>query len=202
MTIPSQLHEPKLAVAQTQRFPVRAGLVALLSFFCVSLGTGFARAQTVSREYHIKAVLLYNIVQFTEWPTNSVSSTNTITIGIMGTDPFGAAIDEAVRGQKKEGRALVVHRVEKIEDATNCHALFISKSESARLPQILTALRGRPVLTVGETEDFAQRGGMIQFTTEKNRIRLRINVNTAQAVSLIISSKLLRLADTENAGKD
>jgi hypothetical protein len=36
---------------------------------------------------------------------------------------------------------------------------------------------------------------MVEFVTESNRIRLKINVDAAHAAGLPISSKLLRLAD-------
>ena len=36
---------------------------------------------------------------------------------------------------------------------------------------------------------------MIQFVTDKSRIRLRINLDAAEAANLTISSKLLRVAE-------
>jgi hypothetical protein len=48
---------------------------------------------------------------------------------------------------------------------------------------------------VSQADGTAQRGVMIQFATENNRIRLRINVESARASGLTISSKLLRPAE-------
>jgi hypothetical protein len=78
-----------------------------------------------------------------------------------------------------------------------CHVLFISRSEAERLEQILTGLRGRNTLTVADIDDFALRGGMIQLVTEKNKIRMRINLEAVKAANLTISSKLLRVAETK-----
>jgi hypothetical protein len=61
-------------------------------------------------------------------------------------------------------------------------------------------LKGRSILTVGDTEGFAQSGGIIRFVTENNRIRFRINVDAAEAAHLTISSKLLRLAEVAAPG--
>src|SRR6185295_9645487 len=87
--------------------------------FSVLLGMGLsaARGQAVSREYQLKAVFLYNFVQFTEWPTNSFSSTNApVVIGVLGTNPFGQFIEETVKGEKMKGRSLVVQHYRRVED--------------------------------------------------------------------------------------
>jgi hypothetical protein len=92
-----------------------------------------------------------------------------------------------------------VRRCRRLEEAAQCHVLFISNSESARLPQILAALQAKPVLTVGESDSFSKSGGMIRFVTERNRIRMRINLAAATAAHLTISSKLLRPAEIVDA---
>ena len=82
-----------------------------------------------------------------------------------------------------------------MEEVKTCHILFISQSEAGRLDQIFSSLKDRKILTVGDTEGFAQRGGIVRFLTEKNKIRLRINLDAAKAASLTISSKSLRAAE-------
>ena len=154
------------------------------------------RGQSVSREYQLKAVFLYRFTQFIDWPSAAFSTPQTpITIGILGPNPFGSFLEAAIRDERVHNRSLSVQRYQSIQDATNCHILFVSASEGTRLPKILDALKGRSILTVGETEDFASRGGMIQFITERNRIRFRINLQASRAAGLQISSKLLELAE-------
>jgi hypothetical protein len=84
-----------------------------------------------------------------------------------------------------------------VGEIKTCHVLFISRSETDRLEQILASVKGRNILTVGDAEDFALRGGMIQLVTEKNKIRMRINLEAVKAAGLTISSKLLRVAETK-----
>jgi hypothetical protein len=43
---------------------------------------------------------------------------------------------------------------------------------------------------------------MIRFVTDRNRIRLRINLEAAKAANLTLSSKLLRPAQIVPSGKD
>ena len=103
-------------------------------------------------------------------------------------------MDDVVRGEKVNGRGLVVRRFEHVEDLADCQILFISRSERARLQPVLQAIRGRSVLTVSDLEDFAVEGGVIGFVQEDNKIRLRINLQAAKAAGLTLSSKLLRPA--------
>ena len=116
-------------------------------------------------------------------------------IGVLGNDPFGAYLDETVRGEKVNDRPLVVQRYRRVGEIKNCHVLFISQSETDRLEQILASLKGRNILTVGDMDDFTARGGMIRLFNEKNKIRMSINLETVRAANLTISAKLLRVAE-------
>jgi hypothetical protein len=156
-------------------------------------------AQTpTSPEYQVKAVFLFNFAQFVDWPPKAFPETQTpLVIGVLGEDPFGTYLDETVRGEKVKDRPLVVQRYRRVGEVKTCHVLFISRSETDRLEQIFANVKGRYILTVGDAEDFALRGGMIQLVTEKNKIRMRINLEAVKAAGLTISSKLLRVAETK-----
>ena len=146
-------------------------------------------------EYQVKAGFLLNIAQFVTWP--SQSSDAPLVIGILGDDPFGSYLDETVRGQKVNGRVLTVQRFRRRADR-NCSILFISQSERDRVDQILANFKGRPVLTVSDIENFTDLGGMIQFFTERNNIRMRINLDAVKASNLRVSSKLLRVSEVSH----
>jgi len=147
-------------------------------------------------EYQIKAVFLFNFAQFVEWPANSFADPQSpLVIGVLGRDPFGAHLDEVVAGETINQRPLVIQRYRRVEEIKTCHVLFISQSESTRLEHIFAHLGGRSILTVGDGEAFAQRGGVIRFLMEKSKIRFRINLTAAREMNLIISSKVLRSAD-------
>jgi hypothetical protein len=153
-------------------------------------------------EYGIKAVFLFNFARFVAWPPVAFADSQApLVIGVLGDDPFGGALDEAASAETVNGHPLVVRRFRLVNDIGACHILFICRSEARRLDEILAALKDRSVLTVGDGDDFAQRGGMIRFATENNRVRLRINVEATQAAHLTLSSKLLRPADIVGPGK-
>ena len=168
-------------------------LIAVCVLICGAPGT-LADTQSFS-EYQVKAAFLYNFARFVEWPADAFPDARTpILLGILGDDPFGGALEQTVKGKTVNGRELVLRRLTRVEDLKGFHMLFVSSSEARHLPQILESLRGKCVLTVGETEGFAQAGGVINFTLEENKVHFEINLNTAERAHLKISSKLLALA--------
>jgi len=153
-------------------------------------------AQTISKDYQVKAGFLFKFPQFIEWPEAAFPDKETpLVIGVLGDDPFRGFLSEMVRDEKVGSRPLRVEYYRRIEDVKDCHILFISSSGTQRLEQILAKLKNRSILTVGETDGFATNGGMVKFVTEGTKIRFRINNEAARAASLTISSKLLRLAE-------
>ena len=154
-------------------------------------------------EYQLKAVFLFNFAQFVEWPPEAFPDAQTpLVIGVLGKDPFGAYLDETVRGETVNNRPLTVQRYRQAKEIKTCHVLFISRSEAYRLEQIFASLKGRNILTVGDAVGFARRGGMIRFLIEQNKIRLRINLGAAKDANLVLSSKLLRPAEIIAPGED
>jgi len=174
----------------------------MITVLLLAKGPDLSAQTPRSSEYQIKAVFLLNFAQFVDWPPAAFAAPETpLVIGVLGEDPFGAQLDEAVRDEKMRGRPLVVRRYGRVEEIGECHVLFIGRSEASRLGNIVAGLRGRPILTVSDLDQFAQYGGMIRFVMEHNKVRLRINVDAAKASHLLISSKLLRPVEIVTAGK-
>lgn len=145
-------------------------------------------------EYQVKAAFLYNFAKFVEWPQEAIAGGQPFVIGILGQDPFGNELDEAVAGKTVREKKITVKRFSKIEEAIHCHLLFISNSEDQNLAQILRRLEGAPVLTVSDMGQFAEKGGVIQLVTDQNKIHFAINMAAAERVGLKPSSQLLKLS--------
>jgi hypothetical protein len=181
------------------RNSIRNGFCILL---CLLAFTPW-RTHAQSKEYQIKAAFLFNFAQFVDWPTTAFTNTEAqFCIGILGDDPFGTVLDEMVQGEKVNGHPLVIQRYLNVQDVKDCQILFICRSESEQTEQIVAGLKGKNILTVSDIEGFTKSGGIIQFTTEQNKIHLRISMEAAKNANLTISSKLLRLAEIVEPGKD
>lgn len=170
----------------------------LAAVVALQFGLSAAQAQTggISREYPIKAAYLYNFSGYVEWPAEAFTGKDEpFTIGVLGNDPFGSILDEIAARKKVGGRRIVVRRFASMQEYAPCHVLFIPGSltpqeQAAAIQQT----RGTPVLLVGETFAFAQRGGGIGFFIEQNKLRFAISMEAADQQQLKISSKLLSLA--------
>lgn len=156
----------------------------------------FPAALASQSEYALKSVFLYNFCRFIDWPDSAFASPNEpFIIGIIGDDPFGSLLNEAIEGEKFRNHPIRIDHFRTPGDIKRCHLLFVSHVGAGRLDPILAAVAGKNVLTVSETEDFLNRGGMITLTAEQNRIRLRINLGAIESANLTVSSKLLRVAE-------
>jgi hypothetical protein len=175
------------------RFGARATFGLSLILLLVTVA-GSAQESPPS-EYRLKAAFLFNFAKFVEWPASAFAdSTSPFVIGVLGENPFGSDLEQTVRGKVINERLLSIKLFRSPTEATNCHILFISTSEKKQFSDIFNTLKGVPVLTVGETDQFIDSGGMINFVMEDKKIRFQINNETAKREKLQISSKLLSLA--------
>src|SRR6266478_3344066 len=159
-----------------------------------------------SSEYLIKAGFIYNFAKFVEWPAAAFAQPDSpIVIGILGTDPFGNLIDRIVENKKIGARGFVVKRLKwgaDLKELRECKILFVGDSGKAHVDELVQIVKTLPILTVGETPGFAERGGVIRFVLEDNRVRFEINVEAARQADLTISSRLLTLARIIQANVD
>jgi hypothetical protein len=168
------------------------GSLLLTASLCVAR----IAAAATGAEYQVKAAFIFKFATYVRWPaTAGVDVTTPFVIGILGKDPFGTALNEVVRGQNVQGRIILVRSVGRVEEALRCDLVFVSSSERDNLPRILAAMRGAPVLTVSDVDQFAEQGGMIGLViTEDNHIRFNINKGAIERPGLRASSQLLHLA--------
>jgi len=148
-------------------------------------------------EYPVKAAFLYQFARFVEWPAAPTGSA--FCIGVLGQDPFGAALDRAVEGKAVAGRPLAVRRAHRLEGLEGCPIVFVGSSEGEGLAAVLARTARWPALTVGESDEFARGGGMVRFFVDGNHVRFEINLEAAQGAGLRLSSRLLALARVTGA---
>lgn len=171
-------------------------LVAVTAMGCAGL---FAQ---VYKEAEVKSAFLFQFTRYVEYPASAFESDKApFVMGVLGKSAITDALREAVRGKNVHGRPIVVRQMNIGAELRRCHVLFIPKSQSHHLSEVLKILADAPVLTVGESTGFASQGGVIGFFTEQNRLRFEINLKAARRAHLTISSKLLSLARIVKGGK-
>ncbi|WP_457674046.1 YfiR family protein [Thiolapillus sp.] len=150
-------------------------------------------ALAVSSEYKLKAALIYKLTRFVEWPLTD-GRRSEFGICILGRDDFGSALD-ALESRKVHGLPIHIRRLVQSEAVDeSCQILFVSESKRPFLRAILASLEGQPILTIGDVEQFAEKGGMIEFVRGRKRIGFRINLQQAMRAGLKIAAPLLELS--------
>ena len=174
--------------------PLRIAILMVAVSLAPVVRAGFAQTPTSSSvEYQVKAALIYNFAKFVDWPPEAAAD-DTLVVGVLGQDPFGPAL-EALQRKTVKDRPIQVKRFATLDELEQCHILFISSSEEANLLEIFGAVSGASVLTVGETESFAESGGVISLVNRRTKVRFKINVSAGESSGLQISSHLLKLAE-------
>lgn len=151
-----------------------------------------------AREYDLKATFLFHFTHFVEWPAEAFASADApFRLCVMSPDPFGGALREVVAGERAAGRELVVTTVGTADDAKGCQIVFVPDERESALVRDLPGVREGFVLTVGERDDFLDRGGMVRFGLRQGKLRLEVSRRALGHSQLRMSSKLLAVADME-----
>jgi hypothetical protein len=170
----------------------RCWLVLLLVLLTLSAGSR-AHDEHSDLERRVQAAYLYNFTKFVEWPAGALGSPE---------DPFpicvlanNAPVDHLAPLEKRAAGShpIVVRPVNLSDDFSDCHILLLHHSAEEQLPQILARVDGRPVLTAGNIQDFAERGGIVGFVIHQGKVRLEINRGMARRSGLKLSAKLLEV---------
>ena len=175
----------------------------LRAFHCVLLvlvagwiaGTSVSFAEEALPEYQVKAAFLVNFPKYADWPAEAFVGTNSdIVIAVLGETKVTEEIQKVIADRTVNGRKIVLKRLAAGEEPGVCHVLFISAAEQRRSPNLLARLKDGGVLTVGESDDFLEQGGIINLARRNQKIALEVNLTAADKARIKISSKLLGVA--------
>ena len=180
---------------------VRLGqrLVRIVVCFSALLSSGVAvKAQDVideRLEYNVKAVSLYAFGRYVTWPETAFDGPDSpFVIGMLGGNPFGDALDRIAAKKTINGRTIVVRQVTSPAESGGCHILFVTRTVTTEIEtQLFEAVAGRPVLLVGESPGFTERGGIINFYQSGNNVRFELNPDRSIESRLSLNAKLLTL---------
>ncbi len=157
--------------------------------YCMLFGAAITHAD--NSEYQVKAAFLYNLARMVEWPNENPSAP--LVMCFMGEDVFGNTT-EGIATKTIRNRPIVFRKNVTLQSVEICHILYISSSERSNITSISKALATRAILTVGDIEDFTERGGMVNLIRDNERIKIEVNLKRAEKTGLKISSRLLTLA--------
>ncbi len=163
---------------------------ALLFFLIVSIAANAQQARPT--EFQVKAAYLFNFGKFVRWPAGA--GQGSLEICVLGKNPLGSVLEVTVKGESIDGKQVHSRAISNPQEASRCNILYVSDSEEGRLPAILPTAKHGGILTVSDIPHFVERGGMIEFVNQQDRIRFAINTDTIEDAGLSVSSELLKVA--------
>jgi hypothetical protein len=173
----------------------KSGLIIVLILF---LAADAALCQF--EEYELKAVYLERITRFFEWPDEigGFGGNDSFVIGVLGENPFGTILRDLYAERTIKSKNVKVRYLSQLKEIEGCDLLFISQSMSEELPQVLEITAKKPILTVGDTKGFAERGVLVNFFIEKNKLRFEMNEQALHEADIMIDSLLLKVSKIVN----
>lgn len=182
---------------------IRRRILLLAALWCWTVALAHGQTTTqLAGEYQIKAAFLFNFAKFVKWPESALPEAATsIAVCVLSDEDVARTIEETIGGKTVRDKRVVVTRLTTAEPDASCQMLFVSGDQAAKADKFFGTLAEASVLTVGETEDFAARGGVMNFRMETNKIRFDVNADAAKRAHLELSSQLLKLATIVHDGR-
>ena len=174
-----------LEVARRRHVPLTLSFLVALLHAMPALAT--------RDEYQVKAAFLLNFAKLVKWSaSHQPAPGQPIVLGIAGDANVIESMSSKLDGAQVGDHPVAVRTVSRASDVKGCHIVFVASGRDDGA--ILKAARAQSALSVGESEGFAARGGVVNFYSEGKKLRFEINTNAAAQAEIEISSRLLRLA--------
>lgn len=167
-------------------------LVSLVMFSILSTPT--VEATQYPDEYAIKVTYLYQLSKFINWPNVDPMQQNPLHLCVFDSDPFHTAFQK-IHQRKVQGREIQIDVVTEDIALSDCNVLFIhNKISNNFINEHYEMLSKKEILTIGEKQGFAQKGGIIEFSFKNREIDVEVNIQAAKDASINISANLIELA--------
>ncbi len=177
-----------------RRFLFRGASICV--FICLSGLLPTPAAASEIGEYTLKAVYMWRLPSFIEWPGDAEirDASKPFIISVIGANPFSGKLEALASKKTIFGKKVIIRHVSDIDEIKNAHILFIGRLKEVEVRRILSFTGDKPILTVSDMEEAAEKGALVNFRITKNKLGFEINETAAHRSGLVISSRLLRIA--------
>ncbi len=148
-----------------------------------------ARAQSHD-ERAVRAAYVYSLMQYIDWPEPK----SDLVIGFEGDPATGDVLQALLNGRSSNGHRIRVVLFPPPQNLQSCNIFYLADGSAGDVRRTLDSLRGKAILTVGESEPFARDGGMVALVNTGDHIKIDVNLDATQRAGIRISSRVLNLA--------
>jgi hypothetical protein len=170
---------------------------------------GRANAQTIAEsqrnqtssagptvEDRVKALFLYRFPDYVEYPA-AVGQRPEVELCVFRGGAMGTALQDVQNFAQRQNTASRVHKVRNIgpQDAIDsCWLLYVPAGAASSASPVLRKAAALPILTVGESADFLEQGGLIGLKIVDGRVRFDVAKTAGERAGLRFRSQLLQYA--------
>ena len=144
--------------------------------------TGIPRAQ---------ANFIYNFTKFFDWP--QTEKTGDFVIGVLGSREIASELEKVTNGKKNITQNIVIKYFNKIDQVSKCHVIFVSSFKSNKIANIHSKT-GVHCLIISDSNSAIEKGAVIQFILEGDRLKYEFSRNNALKHGLKFHSKISEMA--------
>jgi hypothetical protein len=166
----------------------------LLLLMLVTPMVGAAPEASIS-EYAEKSEMIVRIARFVNWPDSAFVADNShLVVCLLQGSPFTDSMADFQGAEVNEHPLEIVSYIKFSDVQSICHVLIVSHLENRKIDSMIVGLGFRPILTIGDSVQFAELGGIIGLQSEAADLSFTVNIESSQRVGLAISAQLLELA--------
>jgi len=166
--------------------------------------SNFASAHSFP-EYQVKALFVVNFGFYTRWPEKDKNHEG-LEFCVIGYYPFSNYFSKENIDKFPIKTSIHVRKLKLTDSTDGCQMLFISQNEEANVPSIIKQVADKPILTIGESNNFIESGGIILLTIDNEVVTFEINLEAQRKAGIVLSSRFLSLAKKvygqNNSSKD
>jgi hypothetical protein len=150
----------------------------------------FAHAAT--KEQAVKAGFVYNVTKYVVWPSR-VSNEEHFNLCVYGDADLGGSL-KSLQNKLVLNKPIVLRRWVKSNNLEACHMVFIATNSTDDVSDLLQKISHLPVLTISDSPNFIDNGGMVGLVRNGTRVGFEVNLKAVRAAKLNMSAQLLKLA--------
>jgi hypothetical protein len=138
-----------------------------------------------------QANFIYNFTKFFDWP--QAEKTGDFIIGVVGSKAVAGELEKVTAGKKNVTQNIVIKHFKSSDEITKCHVIYVGSFKSTALIDIHKKT-GLHCLIISNSLSAIEKGAIIQFITEDDRLKYAFSKQNALNHGLKFHSKISEMA--------
>jgi len=141
-----------------------------------------------SQDEKFKALYLYNITKFIEWPTQA----GPFIIKVLGESPVTTLYKSEFGQRTVNSQSVEIINANSTAELNNAQIIYIPSSQSASIPSVVAKVAGKPVLIITDQSGATSKGASISFVMS-GKLTIQISRRNIESHGLKVNTQLIEL---------